>query len=434
MLKILFSLKSHQKEILKLLNGHSVEILEDYKDLITIVEKGNYNLVMLEGDTDMIPSIKASDPRVEIILFGEIKDTAIEAIRQGASAYLTFPVNEERLKELIEDIDDLFRARKESAELEKKLNGKYTFFSEIVGKNPRMLDIFAFIQHIAPHYKTVTITGGTGTGKEILARALHALGPGPEKPFTVCNCGGLVETLVESELFGHKRGAFTGAINDKTGLFEAAGDGTIFLDEIAELPLSIQPRLLRVLQNGEFRPVGSSYTLKARCRVIAATNKDLPEEVRNRGFREDLFYRLTPLTISLPPLRERKDDLPLLCRFFLEKLNKKIGKNILGLSRPVQSILLSYDWPGNVRELENVLEQASLVATESFIRISDLPPYLKDIQEKKRPDIMTLEEVIKSHIQAVLKRCDGNKSRAAKILGISRRALFRKIEKYLSPK
>lgn len=431
MLKILLYLKRNQKEILNLLNKHKVELIDNDDHLISLVEKGNYNLVMLEGDINLVPSIKASDPRVEVILFGEKQDVAIEAIRQGASAYLTFPPEEERLKELIEDIDDLFQARKESAELDKRLNGKYTFFSEIVGRNPKMLDIFAFIQHIAPHYKTVTITGETGTGKEILARALHNLGPGAEKPFIVCNCGGLVETLVESELFGHKKGAFTGAVSDKIGLFEAAEEGTIFLDEIAELPLSIQPRLLRVLQNGEFRPIGSSQTLKAKCRVIAATNKDLTEEVKKRRFREDLFYRLTPLTISIPPLRDRKDDIPLLCRFFLEKLNKKTGKNLLGLSRPVQTILLSYDWPGNVRELENVLEQASIIAKESFIRLTDLPPYLREIQEKKRSDIITLDEVIKSHIETILKRCDGNKSRAAKILGISRRALLRKIEKYL---
>lgn len=431
MLKILLSLKSPKKEILKLLNKHTVDIIDDDKDLIPLIEKGNYNLLMLEGDFGLIPSIKASDPRVEIILFGEMHDTAIEAIRQGASAYLTFPVDEEKLRELIGNIDDLFRSRKESAELEKRLNAKYTFFSEIVGRNPKMLDIFAFIQHIAPHYKTVTITGETGTGKEILARILHNLGPGPEKPFIVCNCGGLVETLVESELFGHKKGAFTGAVNDKIGLFEAAGEGTIFLDEIAELPLSIQPRLLRVLQNGEFRPIGSNQTLKANCRVIGATNKDLSEEIRNKRFREDLFYRLTPLTVSLPPLRQRRDDIPFLCRFFLEKFNKKTGKNILGLSRPVQSILLSYDWPGNVRELENVLEQVAILTTESFIRLSDLPPYLREYKERKKPDVMTLEDVIKGHIEAVLKKCDGNKSRAAKVLGISRRALLRKIEKYL---
>jgi DNA-binding NtrC family response regulator len=431
MLKILFTLKDPQKAILNLLDGHTVDILRNEEPLLPMVEKGNYNLIMLEGGIDLIPSIKAADPRVEVILFGEKQDVAIEAIRQGASAYFPFTVEIERLGEAIENIDDLFKSRKASADLDKQLNEKYTFFAEIVGRNPRMLDIFAFIKHVAPHYKTVTITGETGTGKEIIARVLHSLSPSDENPFIACNCGGLVETLVESELFGHKKGAFTGAITDKTGLFEAAGEGAIFLDEIAELPLSIQPRLLRVLQNGEFRPVGSNQTLKAKCRVIAATNKDLAEEVKNRRFREDLFYRITPLTISLPPLRDKKDDIPLLTRFLLEKLNKKIGKNILGLSRPVQAILLSYDWPGNVRELENVLEQASIVTTESFIRLSDLPPNMREIQEKKKTEPLSLEDVIKGHIEIVLKKCDGNKSRAAKVLRISRRALFRKVEKYL---
>jgi DNA-binding NtrC family response regulator len=428
MLKILFTLKNPQKAILDLLDSHRVDMLRDKEPLLPMVEKGNYNLILIEGGISLIPSIKAADPRVEVILFGERHDVAIEAIRQGASAYFSFPVEIDRLGEAVENIDDLFKARKESAELEKQLNEKYTFFAEIVGRNPRMLDIFAFIRRVAPHYKTVTITGETGTGKEIIARALHSLSPCAENPFIACNCGGLVETLVESEFFGHKKGAFTGATTDKTGLFEAAGEGAIFLDEIAELPLSIQPRLLRVLQNGEFRPLGSNQTLKAKCRVIAATNKDLAEEVKNRRFREDLFYRLTPLTISLPPLRERKDDIHLLCRFLLERLNKKIGKNILGLSRPVQAILLSYDWPGNVRELDNVLEQASIVTTESFIRLSDLPP---NIREKKKLEPLSLEDVIKGHIETVLTKCDGNKSRAAKVLGISRRALFRKIEKYL---
>jgi DNA-binding NtrC family response regulator len=431
MLKILLTLKNPQKAILDLLDGHTVDILRNEEPLLPIVEKGNYNLILLEGGISLIPSIKAADPRVEVILFGERQDIAIEAIRQGASVYFSFPVDIERLGEAVENIDDLFKARKESAELEKQLNEKYTFFAEIVGRNPRMLDIFAFISRVAPHYKTVTITGETGTGKEIIARALHSLSPCAENPFVACNSGGLVETLVESELFGHKKGAFTGAITDKAGLFEAAGEGTIFLDEIAELPLSIQPRLLRVLQNGEFRPLGSNQTLKAKCRVIAATNKDLAEEVKNRRFREDLFYRLTPLTISLPPLRERKDDIQLLCRFLLDRLNKKIGKNILGLSRPVQAILMSYDWPGNVRELDNVLEQASIVTTESFIRLNDLPPNMKEIQGKKKSEPLSLEDVIKIHIETVLTKCDGNKSRAAKVLGISRRALFRKIEKYL---
>jgi DNA-binding NtrC family response regulator len=431
MLKILLTLKNPPKAILNLLGDHKVDIFRNDQPLLPVVAKGYYNLIMLEGEINLIPNIKSADPRAEIILFGNGKDVAIEAVRQGASAYFSFPIDIEQLRETIENISDVFEVRRESAELEKQLSEKYTFFAEVVGRNPRMLDIFSFSRHIAPHYKTVTITGETGTGKEVIAWVLHSLSPGAQNPFVACNCGGLVETLVESELFGHKKGAFTDAVSDKSGLFEAAGEGTIFLDEIADLPLPIQPRLLRVLQNGEFRPLGSNRTLKAKCRVIAATNKDLAEEVKNRRFREDLFYRLTPLTISLPPLRERKDDIPLLCRFLLEKLNKKIGKKILGLSRPVQTLLLTYDWPGNVRELENVLEQASILATESFIRLSDLPPYMKEIQAKKKSEPASLDDVIKEHVESVLRKCEGNKSRAAKMLGISRRALFRKIEKYL---
>jgi DNA-binding NtrC family response regulator len=239
-----------------------------------------------------------------------------------------------------------------------------------------------------------------------------------------------VEALVESELFGHTKGSFTGATADKIGLFEAAGEGSIFLDEIGELPLSMQPRLLRVLQSGEFRRLGSNKLLKAQCKVITATNKDLSHEVKSGRFREDLYYRLTPLTIHMPSLRERKDEIPLLCRFFLERFNERTGKKIHGISRPAQAALLSYEWPGNVRELENILEQATVITIETFIRLDDLPPHIRESQMKEVPEIMSLDEVLKKHIERVLKKCKGNRSRASKILGISRRALLRKIEKH----
>jgi len=430
MLKILLAIKDPSEALQEVIKGHQVTILHDYESLLPKVAKESFNLILLHGLVDVLPSVKAADPRVEVILFGEREEDALPAITQGASAFLPSPVDIERLKETIDSIDDLFAARRESAELERQLSSKYTFFREVVGKNPRMLEIFALVKRIAPYYKTVTITGETGTGKEVIARILHTLSPGGQNPFIVCNCGAIVETLVESDLFGHKKGSFTGAIADKMGLFEAAGEGSIFLDEIADLPPSVQPRLLRVLQDGEFRPLGSNQISKARCRVIAATNKDLSEEVKNRRFREDLFYRLTPLTIALPPLRKRKDDVPLLFRFFLEKFNRRTGKKILGISRPAQTLLFSYDWPGNVRELENVLEQASLLATESFIRLTDLPPYIGESLNKEKAMSLTLDDVVKEHIEAVLKKCEGNRSRAAKMLGISRRALSRKIVKY----
>jgi transcriptional regulator with PAS, ATPase and Fis domain len=286
------------------------------------------------------------------------------------------------------------------------------------------------IRRIAPYFKTITIMGETGTGKEVIGKALHSLRPAARKPFIVCNCAGLVESLAESELFGHTKGAFTGAVTDKIGLFEAAENGTIFLDEIGELPLSMQPRLLRVLQSGEFRKVGSNKVLRAQCRVIAATNKELAQEVKRGKFREDLYYRITPLTIYMPPLRDRKDEIPLLCRFFLERFNERTGKKVFGISRPAQAALLAYDWHGNVRELENILEQASVMTTETFIRLEDLPAHLKETPARKAVDIMHLDEVVKKHIETVLKQCKGNRSRASKILGISRRSLLRKIEKH----
>jgi two-component system response regulator HydG len=247
-----------------------------------------------------------------------------------------------------------------------------------------------------------------------------------------------VETLIESELFGHQKGSFTGAIKDKIGLFEAAREGTLFLDEIGDLPLSFQPHLLRVLQSGEFRPVGSHHVLQSRCKIIAATGKDLKGEIGSGRFREDLFYRLTPLTIHIPPLRERKDDIPLLSRFLLKKYNAETGKAIRGISRPAQHLLLSYDWPGNIRELENVINQAVILAEDSFIGPNHLPAYLREpaanlrVPASKRTTAGddSLALVVKAHIEMVLEQCRGNKSRAAVRLGVSRRALFRKLEKY----
>ncbi len=430
MLKILLGLKNPTEAIMSLLKEHTVDMLSDNESLLEAVAKNNYELVLLEGEMGALQTIKALDPRIEVIFFGDSKTDAIEAIRQGASAYFSFPLEIKRLKEIIDSISDLFKVKKESAELERLLSAKYTFLTGVVGKSPKMLDIFSLIRRIAPYFKTVTIIGETGTGKEIIGRALHTLSPATKNPFIVCNCAGLMESLVESELFGHVKGAFTGAISDKIGLFDAAGEGTIFLDEIGELPLSMQPRLLRVLQSGEFRRLGSNELLKAKCKVMAATNKDLSQEVKNGRFREDLYYRLTPLTISMPPLRERKDEIPLLCRFFIEKFDTRTGKKIHGISRPAQAALLSYDWPGNVRELENTIEQAMVITTETFIRFDDLPLYMRGTTTQGLPEIITLDAVIKKHIEEVLKKSNGNKSRASRILGISRRSLLRRIEKH----
>ncbi len=418
--------------------GFEVYDLPEKKLLLEEIAKGRYHVIFLNcsncsscGDVTArtIRQIKELDPRVEIIFIGEKKDDAItvEAIKCGATACLN-PHDSPMLRETISKVKEIANIRLETYRIEKALHEKYTF-ADMVSKNPDMLDIFSLIRRVSSHYRTMLIMGGTGTGKEVLARAIHNLSPYSKEPFIACNCSGFVDTLIESELFGHVKGAFTGAVSDKKGLFEAAGKGAIFLDEIGEMPLSFQPHLLRVLQDGEFRRVGSTRLMKAECRVIAATNSDLYENVKKRLFRQDLYFRLAAFTVELPLLKERKEDIPLLCRFFLNRFEEKIGKGALGITRPAQSLLISYDWPGNIRELENVLERAVLVTSVNFIRQQDLPSYIHGIKPvpSKNP---TLDEVEKNHIQQVLITTGGNKTEAASILGISRRALLRRIYKH----
>jgi DNA-binding NtrC family response regulator len=432
MLTILYALKNPVREILSLLEGHQLDISSADQSFSEKLFQKNYDLILLEEEIEVIADIKAADPRVEVILFGYDDIDTIEAVRIGAFACFTMPFDQsERFREMIDTISDIVQTRIEVLDLENQLTSKYTF-AGIVGKNPQMLDIFNFMRRIAPYFSTVTIMGETGTGKETLAKTLHLLSPAAKQPFIAVNCGALGANLIESELFGHKKGSFTGAIADKVGLFEAAGEGTIFLDEIGELPLAVQPHLLRVMQDGECRPVGSTRPLHVKCKVVAATYRNLEEEVRQNRFREDLFYRLTPLTITVLPLRERKDDLPLLCRHFLHRFTNKTGKKILGISRPAQSALFDCDWPGNVRMLENVIEHAAIMAKESYIKLEDLPSYLVSNNDNDGGllSALTLDDVIKSHVEKVLYDCHGNRSRAAEKLHIKRNALLRKLKKY----
>jgi len=429
MLTILVVPKKKSRVLAALLGGHSVEMFDcgESEALLQKIARNHYDTILLEDNAGLLSSVKAADPRAEVVLIGGEVD-AVEAVRKGAAAY--FPgLDPDGLRKSIDAINELAEVRRETAELEKELFDKYTF-AGVVGRNPRMLDIFNFLRRIAPYFNAVTIMGETGTGKEEIARALHSICPAAKGPFIACNCGGLVESLVESEFFGHVKGSFTGAVRDKAGIFEMAGEGIVFLDEIGDLPLSFQPHLLRVLQNGEFRPVGGGRTLKARCRIISATNKDLAHEVREGRFREDLFFRLTPLTILTPALRERKDDIIILSKFLLKRFCRRTDKRILGISRAAQEALISYDWPGNVRELDNVIEQAAILTQEPFIRLEDLPPYVRESMDKDAQAIKPLREYVKSYIETVLRLYNGNRTYAAKALGISRRALLRKISAY----
>ncbi len=431
MLRILLYAQGALPDVLELLTAHSVERTGKKEELILKALSGSYDLIIIEKSIDLIPAVTAADPRAEIFMITDGCVDVLEPLKMGACACFTQPVEAERFRKALESVVAQMNLMSETDELERLLVEKYTY-AGIVARNPQMLELFRFLRKVAPYYKSVAITGETGTGKEAFARALHALSPASRQPFIACNCGGLVENLVESEFFGHVKGAFTGANADKAGIFEAAGEGVVFLDEIGDLPLSFQPHLLRVLQNGEFRRVGSTRPLKAACKVISATNKDLLQEVREGRFREDLYFRLTPLSVHVPPLRDRKDDIPLLSRFILDKFQKKTGKTMIGISRPAQKALMGYDWPGNVRELENVIEHAAILASEPFVNFEHLNANVRQPAPAKgsAASSMQLEEVMKNHIMAVLGGFGGNRTRAAEALGISRRALIRKLEKY----
>lgn len=431
MLKILISMpKMPDDASLGLLQGYALDVLPQGLSPLDALRQAPCDIMLLQNDLAMLGTIKSADPRVEVILLGAAGLDAVEAVRMGAYAVFDDTRISDAIVKCIARVDEQMQVRRETAALEQLLSSKYTF-QGIVGRNPNMLEIFSFIRRIAPYYRSVTISGETGTGKERIARAIHDESPVAHHPFVAVNCGAIVRELIESELFGHVKGSFTGAVQDKIGLFEAAGEGTLFLDEIGTLPLEMQPHLLRVLQNGDFRRVGSNKMLRARCRIIAAANVNLHEEVKAGRFREDLYFRLTPLTIHLLPLRERADDIPLLIRYFLERISRKIGKRITGVSRPAQKALNGYHWPGNVRELENILERASILASESFIQLHDLPA-LESIggHGHQTAGDLSLEGAIKTHVETVLKVCHGNRSRAARHLGISRRSLLRRLEKY----
>lgn len=315
--------------------------------------------------------------------------------------------------------------------------GKGYKFQEMVGRSPGVLKIFSTIERFAPYNTTVLITGETGTGKEMVAGAIHALSPRRSMRFIACNCTALQETLIESELFGHVKGAFTGAIQKRDGLFLHGHGGTIFLDEIGDMPLPFQVKLLRVIEEQEIRPVGSDNVVPVDVRIVAATNQDLWQAVQSGRFRRDLFYRLNVAHMEIPPLRERREDIPILSDYFLEQIKRKNRLSVKGCSEEAGRLLMNYDWPGNVRELKNTLEAAALMARGDQLAIRDFPPVLQEfaithqekvIQSSPRPNSIAARE--KRHIEEVISRCQGNKTNAARELGLSRRALYRRLEKY----
>jgi DNA-binding NtrC family response regulator len=384
----------------------------------------------------VLETIVAADAATEVILMTAHYSTesAVEAIQKGANDYLTKPLDLEKLRSRISSIQADARRREKTAQLDRELLDVYEF-EGMIGRSPLMLEVFARIRRVSPHFKTILVTGNTGTGKELVARSLHHLSPVSGGHFVIVNCSALVETLLESELFGYVKGAFTGALRDKIGIFEYADGGTVFLDEIGELPLPAQAKLLRVLQNQEVQRVGSPVPRTVNVRVIAATNRDLKSQITKGAFREDLYYRLSMVEVSLPPLADRKEDLPLLQRYLVSKFATQYGKEIQGITRRAQACLARHSWPGNVRELENVIGNACMMVHGNVIDIDDLPESLKrrgPVGENE-DGIPTLEQVEHRHILDVLNRVGGNKLRAAEALGIGRGTLYEMLARMKTP-
>jgi DNA-binding NtrC family response regulator len=401
--------------------------LEAFKNVRPRIVLVDLMMPILTG-MDVLERMLSKDPAVEVILMtGHYSpESAVEAIQKGARDYLAKPLDLEKLRARISGLISEVRQKESAFQLERQLIDAFQF-EGMIGRSPLMLDVFAKIRRVAPHFQTILISGQTGTGKELVAKALHHLRNSGSGPFAVCNCAAVVDTLFESELFGYVKGAFTGATEDKIGLFEYANRGTVFLDEIGEMPLPAQAKLLRVLQHQEVQRVGSPVLRKVDVRVITATNRDLRSLIREGKFREDLFYRLGMIEIHLPRLADRKEDLQLLERFMLERYTKQYEKKIRGITRRAQMCLSAYVWPGNIRELENVLSLAVMMAESDVIDLDDLPKSLQmnhsepDIQDDK---FLTFEELQQRHLQRVLEHVGGDKTRAAEILGISRSTLY----------
>lgn len=385
------------------------------------------------GGMELLERMTALDPGVEVILTTAHYSTesAVEAIQKGATDYLIKPLDIEKLRNRIATLLADAETRQRTLRLDQELIDAYQF-EGMVGRSPLMLEVYAKIRRIAPHFRTVLVTGATGTGKELVAKALHHLSPVSRGPFVVCNCSALVDNLVESELFGYAKGAFTGAIQDKVGMFEHADKGAIFLDEIGELSPSAQAKLLRVLQNRQVQRVGSLTPRNIDIRVIAATHRNLKKMVQDGQFREDLYYRLAVVEIPLPPLASRREDLPLLERFFIQKYAAEYDKPVAGLARRAQTRLASYPWPGNVRELENVIGNACMMVEGNLIDVQDLPERLRgplDQDIAAEDAFVSLEEMQRRHVMRVLEGVGGNKARAAEVLGIGRATIYQMLSR-----
>jgi DNA-binding NtrC family response regulator len=422
-------------------HGAEVETASDGTEAIQRIKTSRFDIILADikmpgtNGMEVLRTAKQHHPESMVIMmtaFGTV-DSAVEAMKEGAYHYINKPFKIEEILLIINKALEEKDLRSEVVQLREEVRTKYQF-DNIIGKSKVMQVVFDIVRRVSDSKSTVLIIGESGTGKELVAKAVHYNSPRQDKPFVALNCSAIPETLLESELFGHVKGSFTGAIANKKGIFESANQGTILLDEIGEISPAMQVKLLRVLQEREIKRVGSTSIITVDFRLIAATNKDLEEEVRRGNFRDDLFYRLSVIPIHLPSLRDRPEDIPLLANHFLKKFAAEANSSVRTISKEAMAYLVNYSWPGNVRELENVIERAITLGRHNSIVTEDLPPYVltksavpSDESEDGDP---TLEELEKDYIKKVLKKVKGHKIQAANILGIDRRTLYRKEKKY----
>jgi len=421
--------------------GYEVKEAQEGKEGLELFQKQNFHLVFLDlklpgiKGLDVLSLMKEANPETPVIIITGYSsiESAVEAMKRGAFDYMPKPFTPEELRVITRKALESRRLVFENLYLRQELEAKIEF-ELVIGQSPAMQKVLDIVRRVSPTESTVLITGESGTGKELIAREIHRHSGRRHAPFVVVDCGALVETLFESELFGHVKGSFTGAHETKHGRFEVADGGTIFFDEISNIGPNIQAKLLRVIQEREITRIGSSRPIKVDVRILAATNENLAELVKKGKFREDLFYRLNVVPLHLPPLRERKEDIPLLVEHFLQKYNRRAKKAIKGLSARAIKALVDYDWPGNIRELENTIERAVVLARGETIDLEDLLTH--GITARVAPGAQwpsppkTLAEMEKEYIKFVLQENKGNRSAAAKTLGIDRKTLWAKIKKY----
>jgi two-component system response regulator AtoC len=426
-------------------HGYEVETAASGEEALTMVDSFGPDVVLTDvrmpkmGGLDLLSTLKAKGNDATVIVmsaYGNM-DLALDAMKAGAYDYVQKPFKPDEVVLALRKAEERELLRRENRALKDEIRKEHRF-EDILAKSPRMQEIFRTITKIAEYKTTVLVTGESGVGKELVARAIHRRSTRRGGPFVAVNCGAIPENLLESELFGHKKGAFTDAVHDRRGLFEEATEGTLFLDEIGELPLGLQVKLLRVLEDEKIRRVGDTRDLQVDVRIITATHRDLHAETKAGRFREDLFYRLNVLPIHCPPLRERKDDIPLLIDHFVARNNTRLGTSIRGLDTETRRLLYEYAWPGNVRELENTIERAMVLSEGEQIIAADLPERIREARDPVQVQLASGELSVKKTtriieeilIRRALQKTKGNRTRAAEVLEISHRALLYKIKDY----